>query len=349
MSTDAQLLKAYGHLPTVELADLERLAIDVTGYDAVLQNRFCGCPDFPDEEIADADPADLQQSLGLDVDECFRLKRLHTRWLSTTGRGSWPSGCHGEYPQRHAVKYYVEYGTFPNHYTRTVADEELDRLAEAKVWGSLSEIKQRYAGEPMLKVALDLCERTYRRRGVAHLELSEGRGDQIHIKSKYIAGSTIGYAYFNDGTCSDHVTCNIDSSYKPGLHSCTTLIAHEVGHNNNLPHTFSGQSRHHGIMSYSPIYPYVGYSTGQAPYDRPKDPSIAQLDRQYGDEPFPDDGGPEPPAPQPSPISVTGKLTTDVPTAVRGELFVSASGRGRQRVIIVPDGSGGYKPVPRAS
>jgi hypothetical protein len=320
MSSDVQLLKAYGHLPTLELKDIATAAVDVSQYAAVMgTDRFCGCPDFPDEEIADADPNDLAKYLDLEPEECDRLKSLHTRWLSTSGRGSWPKGCHAEYPNRHSATVYVDFDSFPDHYTRTVKDSEIDMLADGKVWGTLDEIKAKYAGERMLDVALNLCERTYKRRGIALLWIKQSSGDQIHIKSKFIAGSTIGYAYFNDATCSDHVTCNIDSSYKPGLHSCSTLIAHELGHNNNLPHTFSGQKRHHGIMSYSPIYPYVGYSTGEDPYDRPRDPSMRQLINQYGDEAIPDNEPVPPPTP-PTPEPIPGSDISGI-LAVSGQLY----------------------------
>jgi hypothetical protein len=351
MSNDAQRLKAAGHLPALELPDVERASIDTSQYTAVLENRFCGCPDFPDAEIADAELGALERYLGLDEDECRRLKKLHTRWLSTTGRGSWPAGCHAAYSDRHAVTFYCAYGTFPSHYRRQVRDSELDQLAGAKVWGTLTEIKAQYAGESMLSVALSLCEETYRRRGVKLIEVTEPRGDQIHILSKFIAGSTIGYAYFNDATCGDHVTCNIDSSYKPGLHSCTTLIAHELGHNNNLPHTFSGQSRHHGIMSYAPMYPYVGYSTGKDLYDRPRDPSISQLIRQYGDEPIPDDEQPPPPQGDWPKITehIYGEVLDDGGVAIRGSpVLRNVNGRDWPYLIEpVQDDPGKFRFTPR--
>ncbi len=183
---------------------------------------------------------------------------------------------------------------------RPVNDDELRDIVNAGVWGvsTVAQAKAKWDKGNMLDTALALVEEAYRRVGCAHTRVFTGpEGDHnVHVRALPIAGSTIGVAWFNDGTCGDHVNHHIDSTWRPGLHQLCNLLCHEFGHNNNLPHTFSGQETHHGIMSYSPRYPFQGFRTGSEG-SLPKDPSWAQLIRQYGGEPVPSGGGTPPPLP----------------------------------------------------
>jgi len=313
---DVQQLKAYGHLTTASYKDLSKIAL-LPQDTLSLEDRFCGHPDFYDEEIAEEkDPAKLSHYLGMDLEECSCLISCHKKMKEhSTGTGSWPSGCYAEYPEHHSVKYFLDRDTFPIHLKRPVVFDELERFVESKVWGmTLEEMKDLYLDKPMIDVAMEFVNETYRRVGCLHIEThdgSEGTDHNIHVKSVRIPGSTIGIAWFNDGTCKDHVNNHIDSDYRPGLHGLCNLLCHECGHNHDLVHTFSGQSIHHGIMSYNPKYPFVGYSTGEIPYDRPKDPSWPALIRQYGGDPVPGEGT-EPEVPLPIPeYPVNGVLTIE--------------------------------------
>lgn len=290
MPTDAQLLKAYGHLPTVRCDQLDSAAIDPLMMTA-LEDRFCGHPDHPDQEIAyEDDPERLSHALGCDVDWCTDLIVMHQSMVeAATGRGSFPSGCYPAYPDNHAARVFIDLDAFPSHQRRPVTDTELLELAGTGVWWSREQLMDMFAGKPMVEVAMALTDEAYRRRGCAHIRADDGSdgNHNIHVLSVRIPGSTIGLGWFNDGRCGSHVLNKIDTDYRPGLHGLANLLCHECGHNHGLPHTFAGQNSHHGIMSYSPKYPFVGYSTGQTPYDRPRDPSLTQLIQQYGDEPVP--------------------------------------------------------------
>jgi len=352
----AALLKAYGWLPQVEMEDVHRLSVDVAPYEVVLKDRFCSCPDYADPEIADADPGEMATELNLEVGVCRALITNHQRMidsrnarLEATGRGSFPVGCDPKHPEIHTAKYYVDVDSFNSHWKSTVATADLDTLVGTNVWGSREEIYDRYNGKSILDVACLLCERTYLRRGIKWKKIESATGDNLHMKSKHIAGSVIGYAYYNSRVCDSHSLCVLDSSYNRSLGPTVMLMSHEWGHVNNCDHEFANQRYTGAVMGYSPKFPYVGFSTGKSPYDRPLDPSIRKLTNFYGD-PLPETDGPIiPPTPPSSPITVTGTLTTDVPTAVRGELLCRSTGPGEQRVIIVPDGAGGYKPTARAS
>jgi len=305
IATTNQLLKAFGHLPRVHLDDVNDVGIaaDQLGF---VTERKCGHPDFADDEIADADdPQRLSFQLALPVDACESLIEQHKRMRrvealnyfapnergaakSTTGTGSFPPNCYpDEYPDRHAVTYFLDRDTFPEHYTRNVLSSELDQLVEAAVWGFTREqVFDLFDSKPMLDVAMTMVNEQYRRVGCAHIEKHDGPNGShnIHIKSVAIAGPTIGVAWFNNGTCSDHVNNHIDSTYRPGLMGTCKLIGHECGHNHDLGHTFSGQSRHRGVMSYSPPRLFYGFSTGEGLHVLPRDPSLDQLQRQYGTE-----------------------------------------------------------------
>ncbi len=283
-------LKALGYLPKVDLQDVDKIATDITdeGFQDAFANRLCGHPDYPDEEIADSDTGLLTGHLGMEQEDAECLKKCHGAMVArATGRGSWPYGCHPDlYPNNHCVKYYVLRDTFPAKHKRIVSTEDLDRLI-GPIWGSKERIYDLYNGKTMLDVGLMLSDETYRRRGCAHIETETRSEAQLVIRSRYISGSTIGIGWFNDGTCRDQVEYHIDNSWNAGLHPYTGLLAHECGHTNDLQHTFSGQSTHHGIMSYSQTYPFEGYSDGSDKYRNPRDPAVSVLNRQYGDEPVP--------------------------------------------------------------
>lgn len=312
--TDGQKLKLYGHMPGVKLADVENAAVDEDLCEQVLGMREaeghlnCMHPDFPDRELANADAEILAEMFELPKTTCETFIELHRRMLEATGSGSWPAKCYpAVFPDNHALQYYAEVDTFPSHFKRQVNDDEWQDLVDANVWNvdTIAQAKAKWDRGNLLETALALVDEAYRRIGCAHIRVDTGPdGDHnVHIKSVPIPGSTIGVAWFNNGTCGDHVNHHIDSGYRPGLHALCNLLCHEFGHNHNLPHTFNGQSSTKGwIMSYSPRYPFVGFSTGEAPYDRTRDSSWPQLTRQYGGEPVPATEDPtDPGTPDPTP------------------------------------------------
>lgn len=328
--SEAVLLKVRGLKHDVKLADIGKA--DVTkealafkqAHGEPVRESWCLHVEQGDRELAGADLEDIHKATGYPLEVCRDIRAMHRAALkAAAGKGSWPSGCYSLYPKHHSVTYFVERSTFPDHYKRDVTDSEYQGLVDAKVWGvrSIEEAKAKFVykkpekarasgrelGDRLNKLDLDLwlMEEANRRAGCAWTEVFTGPNGEhnVHIVSRPIPGATIGYAYFNDGTCGDHVLMVIDSTYRPGLHSLANLLTHEAGHNNNCQHTFSGQNVHHGIMSYAPTTPFQGFSPGGEPYRNPKDPAWKQLTVFFDPIPVPLPNGPEP-DPDPTPSTV---------------------------------------------
>ncbi|NIL97599.1 MAG: hypothetical protein GTO62_10820 [Planctomycetales bacterium] len=341
---DTSWLKAKGYYQDVPIAQFPAAAIDLAEVPH-LQNvdLLCGSPDHASPELAAADPAVLAAALGFSLDTCRDIVQMHATLLAAQGAGSWPRGCHAHHPNHHSATYYVDRKSFPDHFKREVTHAEWQDVIAAAVWGvnTVEESKRRFSyrseqhaaaareagfsraqvGGPcnLLDTALQLMAESLRRVGCAHVEVFDGPdGDhRIHIRAKPIPGSVIGYAFFNDGTCRDHVNQFIDSTWRPGLHRLALLLLHETGHNNNLQHTFANQQSHRGIMSYSWDPPIQGFSTGQAPFRNPRDPSLGPLARFYDLQPVPI-GDPKPP-PKPGPATITLRMGDPVTLTIGGK------------------------------
>lgn len=305
MNQTTQQLKAYGYLPAVGLNNLadssatHRAALIDSD---VLAGRVCGCPDMPDEEIANANQGDVAKALAMEMPDALALQVAHRRMLQATGRGSWPAGCHMElYPHadRHAVTYHVRRRTCNRNYLRKTTRDEITHLIGAGVWPwSVEEALDKWAGKPLLDVALEVVREAYRRIGVWLIEMPEERGHDILLLCRPIPGSTIGIGWFPDGTCTDVVESHYDSSWQPSLYRLCLLLAHELGHNHLLQHTFSGQNRHRGVMSYNWPSNFYGFLEGDEDI-LPRDPSWGPLTRFFGGEPIPLEPGQLPPGPTP--------------------------------------------------
>ena len=308
---DYHMMKAMGYLPTVECKDVDTAMLTPSpDAQAAVKNRGCFTPDFPDEEIAKAtDAGKLARELHIAEQDGFTEQdgvelathliqahyKAHKRQERTSGSGSFPAGCDSDWPDRHVVTVRWETDTFPNDFFHeNVTDSDLRGLINAKVWGSEEKVMDLYSGRSVLDVAWDLYVLTYIRVGVLHKRVESG--GNIVIRGKRIPGSTIGYAYFNNGECSDQVDHFLDTGYRPGLRGFIQLVSHEGGHNNNLDHEFRRENYHQGIMSYTDPDLYWGFSTGKGDYGIPLDPSREDLARYYGTEPFPFDptGGNDP-------------------------------------------------------
>jgi hypothetical protein len=233
--------------------------------------------------------------------------------------------CHSAlypHPNYHAATVFIDFDAFIKNNTinREVTDSEWQRtIVDAKVWptlanpvASVAECKQtfRYGGErvsahdrpqwrersgkklgdvfTMFDMSTWLVLEGARRTGCLYLEVFTGSdgAHQVHENMIPIPGSTSGFAYFNNGTCGDHVTSNIDSGLTYSLGSLTSLRQHEFGHTKNLPHEFNEpQSRHRSVMSYAFISePYQGYREEGSPYQYTRDHSWDRLIRFFGGE-----------------------------------------------------------------
>ncbi len=328
MSTSAQLLKAYGHLPTIGLDNLaDERAVHAAGMvDAdVLAGRFCGCPDFPDAELAEANVDSMARQLDMQRDEAGYLQRAHASMLeAATGRGSFPAACHPDVDDaRHVVKYHVLRETFNSNWLRKCSEAEIRHVAGAGVWNVTAEqLLDLWLGKPLLDAGLWLLEETYRRVGARHVATDKKSEANIVMRCRYISGGTIGIGWFNSGSCSSSVESHYDSSWQPSLARCSLLLNHEVGHNNNLQHEFTNQGSHHGVMSYSWPNNTYGFLKGTEGI-LPRDPSWGPLTRYYGGDPFPP--GPQPPPPMKDlPGSLWAQEYAPGRIAIRGQIDLPA-------------------------
>jgi hypothetical protein len=167
----------------------------------------------------------------------------------------------------------------------------------------------------LLDVAYTLVKIGSARVGCPMIEVFTGPNGthNIHVRCKPIPGNTSGYAYFNDGTGTDHVNHVIDSTITLHLMRFAGLGGHELGHNKNLEHEFPGQERHHSVMSYRQRYPYQGFSTGQPPYREVRDaswPELLQFFNSPDGVPY-DPFNPDPPTPPGPAPRIPGRLYID--------------------------------------
>ena len=350
----AQLLKAYGHMPGIGLEDVHAVSIDEHDAHEILDGRECGHPDFADKLIADTDAATLSEALDLTVEHCENLRVMHRRMLEAIGSGSFPPRCYpATYPDNHAVTYYVNRDTFPSHFKRPVTDREMQGLVDAAVWDvdTVAEARKKWDRGNLLDTALGLMDESFRRIGCGHIEVATGVNGKhnMHITSEPIRGSVIGFAFFNDGTCDDHVLHVIDSTYQPGLHSLARLLTHEAGHNHNCPHEFRDQDFRRSVMGYRS--PRDGlfrgfYPGGPNNVPLPKDASIDRLARYYGGKPVPEiGGGPDTPTSTPGPSPGDGSFTIKV----GGDITLLIDGRRVTTVIKRIDGDDGAGTVKRVA
>lgn len=288
----AKIMKANGRLQDVSLEDTGVASVFVDPEDAKIsvEGCWCGHPDFPDEEIANSDPLTVLNELSLgSEDEAACLVKAHQGMM--LGSGGWPIGCHPEGEGDHSFAYWTDDNDWSEIWTRPVTEKECGELVEANVWGVTNEqAMDLWKGKPLYIVCLELAERAYCRMSIRPFRVEKKSDCNIYVTNVPIAGSTIGLGWYPDGTCGDKVECRIDSTYRTDVHNAAVLVVHEMGHNNGLPHTFSGQSSHHGIMSYSPVDPFQGFRegpSGKYPTSIPQDPSIKQLRNQYGSEEIP--------------------------------------------------------------
>lgn len=184
------------------------------------------------------------------------------------GRGSWPVGCHTEFPNNHAFAVYFDHSGMPTHW----------RLIFSDAWLL---VRQAYA---------DI--------GIAFFEVdSKSKANTVVTWQR--SRSWIGLAIVpNSPSCKDRIWAKFDTSYgssfsrQKTVDQISRLMAHEFCHNMGLSHTRGG------IMNPS-------ITSGPFRPDAWRgDPSEPALVRFFGGEPVDFGIGepepePEPPRPQP--------------------------------------------------
>jgi len=338
---DFVLLKIHGNLLSHTFDELRELEIDREKLkDKIEHARICGYPDNGDKDVANIDIKELEKITGYSKEHCEAIQRMHKNLLrreklEQIGQASrsWPLGCHSDFPDHYACTLHVDKASFAAMHTRPITENEIAEMIDLGVWGSEEAIRRNYQGKSILDVALNMCQRTYWRTNCA-LVIVEGRENDANIgmKSIFISGGVIGFAYFNNGTCGDHVHNRIDNSWRTGLWGLVDLLAHEIGHNMNLAHDFPGQDRHDGVMSYRRRLKFEGFSPGGGDYRHPKDPSYDELTVKYFPKKLPDNhplnpdlafsenpnppNPPSPPNPNPPQFPIGSTITLTVGSQV---------------------------------
>ena len=251
---------------------------------------------------------DLVNAFDCDGLTCQHIKEMYQRAIASTGRGSWPPGndCHPTlYPHvgYHATLAYVDHDDLMSNSSldREVTDQEWQEVVvDAKVWPSVerpvqsveeakrtfiyteSEIgakrakrvnKQTGSTLNVLDMGHWLAFEASRRIGCFLIEVFDHPPSGIHLRTYKMPGSLAGLGYFPNGSCGDHVTCNVDSLIDYLLGWFAGLTTHELGHTLDLRHEFSNpQSKHRSILSYAQDNsPFQGYRRAGSPYNYVED------------------------------------------------------------------------------
>lgn len=178
-----------------------------------------------------------------------------------TGRGSWPVGCHPEYPDIHSFALYIDKSNMPS-FLRNVFD-----------------------------AAWLLCRQAYADIGIAFFEVKDkSRANTVVTWTR--GRGWIGLAIVpRSPQCRETIWAKFDTSYSPSdlLNQWARLLAHEFCHNMGLSHSRGG------IMNPSIIRgPFT-------PTAWRGDPSESALTRFFGGKPIQLEPGPNPDPDPPGP------------------------------------------------
>jgi hypothetical protein len=194
-----------------------------------------------------------------DVPRCGVADYAHPEELKgKVGTGSWPEPC-----QKAGVTYRVDKSNMPSKFKDTFDEKIMARVVA-----------------------------TYGKVGLRLVPFTGTGKPNIDCDWRFLAGSTIGLTYYNNGHCSDVCPSYLDSSFAPNEAAMCDLITHEWGHACNLNHTRGGiMNPSLGSVS----EPWQGWT--------PSDPSWNTLVRFFGGEPV--DPLPNPnPNPDPTPVTL---------------------------------------------
>lgn len=200
---------------------------------ALFEVQRCGCPDYPIEGQAGG------------------------------GSGSWPEGCHPEYPDDHVMSIYLNKSNMPSFLgSRDDPNSACER-------------------------ALDLCIRSYARVGLRIIRL------QSASSASSVMSFTRGRGWIGLAIVPSSFSCRMgqiwakfDTSYSPSalIDQWARLFAHELGHNCGWGHWRGGIMNPSIIGGVYDVDEWVN------------DPSWERVKRSFGGKPI-DNGGPTPPNP----------------------------------------------------
>lgn len=143
----------------------------------------------------------------LRAERCGCEDYLALETLEATGRGSWPSGCHPDYPNNHVTYVYFD--------MRGASSQVKSWWAE--VWGMVQE--------------------AYREIGLLILETDDSSKANHVLSFESLGGSTIGLAIVGTGQrCNTQIWLKIDKNYLPSAVRVAQVVAHEFAHNMGVGH-----------------------------------------------------------------------------------------------------------------
>jgi hypothetical protein len=290
-----QLVK-YGYLPGVSAVDAASLDIrhKVVADALAAYQDFCRYPLDRMVRQRHGRPLQADGLVGPATRELFKLPRCEVPDFGPNsgneraGSGSWPMPC-----QKAGIKIHFDWTSAPSATKSKAAQLERDIIA---IWG---------------------------RVGLSLVKVATAAEANIYVWHGGFVGGTIGTAYFNQGRCSDRVSCKISSSY---VGENRGLIKHETGHNNGLGHTRGGTMNSYILDEEDPNGLWL-----------PSDPSWPTIVRYFDGKPVPlpvpddyamppppdvPDGPPVTPVPPPVTPPVTPRWTLrDWLKYIFGDLF----------------------------
>lgn len=203
-------LVKYGYLPGVSAADAALLTLKHPMIVEALGHYQDFCRHPLDAMVRQRHGRALEPDglVGPATRDLFKLPRCEVPDFGPnsgnerTGSGSWPMPC-----QKAGIKIHFDWTSAPSATKSKAAQLERDII---NIWGSV---------------------------GLKLIRVATAADANIYVWHGGFVGGTIGLAYFNQGRCSDRVSCKISSSY---VGENRGLIKHETGHNNGLGHTRGG-------------------------------------------------------------------------------------------------------------
>jgi hypothetical protein len=225
----AQLIR-YGYLPPGEYPSMD----DARVVDAIERYR------------------DFMQVCTRDLESLFSIPRCGCPDIAAddTGSGSWPVGCHAEYPKNHAFAVFFDLSGMPSH------------------WKSAFE------------AAWDLVVKAYANIGIVFFRVADRKKANTIVTWQRGSG-WIGLAIVPRGPkCGQTIWAKYDNRYGSSfsidrlINQLAYLMAHEFGHNMGMSHTRGG------IMN-----PSLINGTFHSDQWRKNDPAFATLKRYFGGEP----------------------------------------------------------------
>lgn len=250
-------------LPTLELHDAP-VRIAIASYQEFMAADFDRLALDAHGRIGIADG-----EVGPATEELFEIERCGMPDYSieaANGSGSWPSGCHSEYPSNHAFAIHIDRGGMPDH------------------WKSI------------FVEAFGLVRKAYADIGIAFFEVdSKAKANTVVTWER--SRSWIGLAIVpRRPQCNERIWAKFDNRYglsftrQQAVDQIARLMAHEFCHNMGLSHTRGG------IMNPSIV---SGPFTANAWRGDPSEPALTKF---FGGNPVKLDGDtPDPPQPPTSP------------------------------------------------